>query len=73
MVRTQVLLTEEQRAFLEGLSRKTGCSMSDLIRDAIEQMRISSMTRIERAQTLLGAFEADQNDVSERHDDCFPL
>ena len=72
MIRTQIMVTEEQHAYLKELSRQTGRSLSDLIREAIEDLRSGAPTPVERAKALLGAFEADRDDVSERHDYYFP-
>ncbi|MEX2471582.1 MAG: ribbon-helix-helix protein, CopG family [Gemmatimonadota bacterium] len=38
MVRKQIRLTERQNAALEAMSRRTGRSQSELIRDAIDAM-----------------------------------
>ena len=72
MIRTQIMLTEEQHAYLKELARQTGRSLSDLIRQAIEEQRSKNPTPVERIIALIGAFEDDRGDVSERHDDYFP-
>lgn len=71
MVRTQVLLEPDQYDFLKERSRETGESLSALIRDAVEHLRQDTTPLRQRAQTLLGAFEADRQDVSVRHDEYF--
>lgn len=38
MVRTQIYLTEREKAALEAMSRRTGKTQSELIRDAIDAM-----------------------------------
>ena len=71
MVRTQVILTEDQHRFLKELSQETGDSLSSLVRQAVEGLRQRQERTTERAIDLLGAFEADRDDVSERHDEHF--
>lgn len=44
MVRTQVYLTDEQKQALETVSRRTGQSQSELIRDAIDCLVESQRT-----------------------------
>ena len=71
MVRTQILLTEEQHAFLRELSRKTGLPLSELVRRAVDELRQSNDVPVKRALKLVGAFRADRDDISERHDEFF--
>ncbi|MEW6490560.1 MAG: ribbon-helix-helix protein, CopG family [Thermodesulfobacteriota bacterium] len=71
MVRTQISLSEEQYRFLKGLSRGSGESMSELIRQALEELRRCRKQPVDRALEVLGAFQADREDVSLRHDDYF--
>ena len=71
MHRTQVLLTEEQHRYLADCARRTGESLSGLVRRAVDQFRRSEPTEPEALEDLLGAFEADVDDVSDRHDDYF--
>ena len=68
MVRTQVILSEDHYRFLKKLSFDSGRSMSDLVREAIDRMRRAEDDRKEKMLSLLGAFEADRDDVSEQHD-----
>lgn len=71
MIRTQVLLEETQYRYLKQRSRETGESLSQLVRDAVDRMSVHDAPLRERALALLGAFEADRDDVSLRHDDYF--
>ena len=69
MVRTQILFQEDQYQFLKARSRETGTSISALVRDIVERLRRSEPPRRQQAIQLLGAFEADHDDVSIRHDE----
>ena len=69
MTRTQISLTEEQHRFLAELSRRTGTSISAIIRQAVDHLRASEGTPQRRAMQLVGAFEADRTDVSQKHDE----
>jgi Arc/MetJ-type ribon-helix-helix transcriptional regulator len=74
MVRTQVQLTEEQQSALRDLSATTGRSVSDLVRDAVEQAisgapHVTSPEQIERALRLAGRFASGSPDVSANHDE----
>jgi len=71
MVRTQVLLDEDQYEFLKDRSRETGESVSSIVRRSVERLRRSDVSLKQRAIQLLGAFEADRTDVSVRHDEYF--
>lgn len=71
MIRTQISLSEDQYRFLKGLSRESGESMSGLIRQAVEELRETRSQAAEHAIALLGAFEADRDDVSVCHDAYF--
>jgi len=69
MVRTQVLLSEHQHAVLRDLSRKTGQSLAELVRQAVQTMiEQRDHSARERAVALLGSFVADRTDVSQNHD-----
>ena len=69
MVRTQILLEEQQYQFLKLRSRETGTSISALIREIVERLRQSEPPLREQAIRMLGAFEADRPDVSIHHDE----
>lgn len=68
MTRTQISLTEDQHQYLTTLSRRSGLSISALIRDAIERLRSEQEIPTKKAYRLLGAFHADRHDVSVNHD-----
>lgn len=71
MVRTQILLEPDQYEFLKERSKETGESLSALIREAVDQLRDDTVPLRQRAKELLGAFKADRDDVSLRHDEYF--
>ena len=71
MVRTQIQLKEEQYRYLKERSRRTGESLSSLIREAVDRLREHEPPLRQRARRLIGAFEADVTDASLRHDDYF--
>lgn len=73
MVRTQILLTEEQAARLHELAISEGKSMAELVRQGVDyilQAR-SLATREERQQwalSVVGQFTADTPDLARDHD-----
>jgi predicted transcriptional regulator len=69
--RTQILLEPEQYDYLRVLAEQTGRSISFLVRTAVARFRAEEADRTRRALALLGAFEADRPDVSERHDELW--
>ena len=69
MVRAQILFQEDQYQFLKARSRETGTSISALVRDIVEHLRRNQPPLRQQAIQLLGAFEADRDDVSIRHDE----
>ena len=71
MIRTQISLSDEQYQFLKTLSLESGESMSELIRQALEELRQARRRPVRQAIDLLGAFVADREDVAERHDAYF--
>ena len=69
MVRTQVLLEEEQHEFLKARARDTGESLSALVRRAVDELRRKqSWPPKEELLALCGAFEGDDAAVSVVHD-----
>lgn len=64
MVRTQIYLTAREKAALEAMSRATGKTQSELIRDAIQAM-ISSLGLDERRSLLASGrgLWADRTDL----------
>jgi Arc/MetJ-type ribon-helix-helix transcriptional regulator len=69
MKRTQISLTPEQHRALKDISRRTGRSMSDLVRESVDRFIERNAAPASRALALIGAFEADRDDVSLRHDE----
>jgi hypothetical protein len=61
MRRTQIYLTEEQGSLLERRSRASGCTISELIRDAIDRLyrprrRLSRADKARVARRTAGAW-----------------
>jgi len=54
MVRTQIYLTEREQAALRTLSRRTGRSQSELIRDAVDRL-IEQALPADRARAMEAA------------------
>ncbi len=71
MIRTQISLSVEQHRFLTELARQRRESLASIIRKAVEDLRLREMPPRRRALELLGAFQADRDDVSIKHDDYF--
>ena len=69
MRRAQILFQEDQYQFLKARSRETGTSISALVRDIVERLRRTEPPLRQQAIQLLGAFEADRDDISIRHDE----
>lgn len=74
MIRTQILLTEEQIRALRRLSSERSVSMAVLIREAVDSLirgagAISAEERRRRALRVVGQFTSGRGDVSARHDD----
>jgi hypothetical protein len=72
MHRTQILLEPDQYEYLRNLAEQSGESISSLVRGAVQRLRSENFDQKRRAIALLGAFEADRTDVSQRHDDYWP-
>ena len=74
MVRTQIQLTEEQSQRLKAAARRTGLSVSELIRRGVDAV-VDQMTEpspdvlYERARSVAGRFKSEESDVAARHDD----
>ena len=64
MVRTQIYLTEKERAGLKELSRETGKKQSELIRDAIDSfLEKSKLARREAVLERTAGMWKDRNDL----------
>jgi hypothetical protein len=73
MVRTQILLTDEQAAALRELSAREGRSLADLVRTAVDALlhRRQAIGRDElkrRSLSALGRYRSGMTDVGSRHD-----
>jgi|CXWJ01.1.fsa_nt_gi hypothetical protein len=73
MVRTQILLTEEQAARLRELAISEGKSMAELVRQGVDYILQARplATREERQQwalSVVGQFSADTPDLARDHD-----
>ena len=71
MVRTQLMLSQEHYHFLRKLSGDSGRSMSELVREAIDKLRVERAAKREQLLSIVGKFRDDRGDVAERHDDYF--
>ena len=77
MVQTQIQLTEEQMAALEELARKRHLSLSDLIRESVDNLLRSAAGSLtleqneqkRRALAVAGRFKSGLGDLAKRHDD----
>jgi len=74
MVRTQILLTEEQILALRRLSAERGVSMAVLVREAVDTLvhpdtAVPSEERRRRALEAVGRFASGHRDVSAKHDE----
>ena len=72
MVRTQIQLTDEQAERLRELSATRRESVASLIRKAVDQFIISGnpdrSALYRQAETIVGKYESDPNDISLHHD-----
>ena len=72
MVRTQVQFTKEQMQALRQLSSRTGRSVADLTRDAVNQFLAHHSDQgpalLQRALRVSGAFASGSSDGSTAHD-----
>ena len=73
LIRTQVQLTDQQLQALRQLSARSGRSISDLVRQGIDdhlrgRAEASDEERKQRAIRIAGMFASGQTDVSSKHD-----
>ena len=73
MIRTQILLTEEQAIALRELAAEEGQSMAELIRQSVDAMLhsraiIGREERMRRALNVVGQFESGVPDLAREHD-----
>ena len=73
MIRTQVQLTEQQLFRLRALAAERGSSVSQLVRDGVENILAQTEQglgggRAQRAIAAAGRFHSGNGDVARRHD-----
>ncbi len=69
MVRTQISLTEHQHAFLKEAALREGVSLSELVRQAVDELIVDrSQSSSDAARALIGALSCGDADVSVNHD-----
>ncbi|MBI2864781.1 MAG: CopG family transcriptional regulator [Chloroflexi bacterium] len=70
MVRTQIQLAEEQAKTLKEIAAHTGVSMSELIRQSVDQLirRQEKAEKWRRAVAVMGRYSSGLRDVSISHD-----
>ncbi|RPJ85422.1 MAG: CopG family transcriptional regulator [Acidobacteria bacterium] len=73
MVRTQIQLSEKIANQLKALAAERGVSMAELVRESVEQYLaqtpfVTSEQRRLRAIAAAGRFQADEDDLAEKHD-----
>lgn len=71
VIRTQISLTEDQMERLRRESARTGKSMAQLVRDAIDGVLADDEheARIERIKAIAGKYRSGVPNLAERHDD----
>ena len=78
MHRTQIQITEEQMKMLREISREKHVSMSQIVREALDEYlrKVSSSSaeeRRKRALSAVGKFRSGARDVSIKHDKYLPF
>jgi Arc/MetJ-type ribon-helix-helix transcriptional regulator len=70
VIRTQISLTEAQHAGLREIAAARGVSMSEIIRQAVDEAlrTLGREARIDRAIENLGGFRSGHTDTAESHD-----
>lgn len=70
MVRTQVLLTEEQMRAVRKIAAERGTSMAGVIRESVERLleERERKDRWARSMEVIGKFSSGLTDVSVNHD-----
>lgn len=73
MVRTQILLTEEQAVALRELAAEEGKSMAELIRISVDSLLrsrqlLDAEERKQRALSVIGRYASGLNDLALEHD-----
>lgn len=59
MIRTQIYLTEQEQTALKALTRQTGKSQSELIRDAVDRLlaQFDSRSRLDKLRAARGMWK----------------
>lgn len=59
MIRTQIYLTEHEQTALKALTRQTGKSQSELIRDAVDRLlaQFDSRSRLDKLRAARGMWK----------------
>ena len=73
MIRTQIQLTEKQAEALHEISRRTGTSVAELVRQSVDSYLKSPAQPdreelVRRALSIVGKFSSGAGDVSANHD-----
>ena len=73
MIRTEVLLSEDQVTALEGVAKRRHLCLADLIREGVTNLlrsvgTISDEERRQRALAVAGRFRSGLGDLSRHHD-----
>ena len=74
MKRTQLYLDEEEHKILKGLSRKTGKSIGQLVREAVDELYCGNkilekpLSDEDPIWKFIGAGKSSETDVSRKHD-----
>ena len=73
MIRTEVLLSEDQVTALEGLAKRRHLSLADLVREGVSNLLrsvepINDKERRQRALAVAGRFRSGLGDLSRHHD-----
>jgi hypothetical protein len=73
MTRTQIQLTERQQAALRAMAASTGRSVSDLVREAVDERilsrrKVSREELVQRSLKAIGRFASNSPDGSKEHD-----
>ena len=73
MIRTQIQLTEKQAEALHEISRRTGTSVAELVRQSVDVYLKSKWQPdreelVRRALSIVGKFSSGPGDVGTNHD-----
>jgi hypothetical protein len=73
MIRTQIQLTEKQAEALHEISRRTGTSVAELVRQSVDvylksQRQPDREEQVRRALSAMGKYSSGLTDVGAEHD-----